>query len=111
MQTIKIDPKIFINKPYTECPNCHGQHFGVLHIYSNSYTKRCVDCRYDEKFSLPGLERKVIYLDQFVISEMMKSINSELGKKEKVDPFYFELFKKLDRLNKLQLIVCPDSPI
>lgn len=111
MEEITIDPKMFINKPYTECPNCHGQNFGVLGIHRHHYIKRCADCRYDEKYPLPVLTRRVIYLDQFVISNMMKSINKVLGEKEKVDPLYLELFKKLDRLNKLQLIVCPDSPI
>jgi hypothetical protein len=58
---------------------------------------------------LPELHKKIIYLDQFVISEMMKSIHTKLGKTEKVDPFWLRLFEKLERLSHLQLIVCPDS--
>lgn len=111
MEEVLVDPKMFINKPYTKCPQCNSYNFGVLSIHRHHYTKRCIDCRFDKNFTLPKLDRKIIYLDQFVISEMMKSINSAMGKKEKVDIFYLHLFRKLDRLNKLQLIVCPDSPV
>lgn len=111
MPKLRIDPKIFINKPYTECPKCHKMNYGILMVSGNSYTKKCVDCKYTEKYPLPVLNRKIIYLDQFVISNMMKAIHASLGKTNKVDPFYLKLFEKLDRLNKLQLIVCPDSPI
>lgn len=111
MPTITIDPKIFINKPYIKCPNCGKKSFGVLSIYSYHYARRCFECRYEKSFKLPPIPKKIIYLDQFVISEMMKSINPKLNKTNKVDPFFRVLFEKLDRLNKLQVIVCPESTI
>lgn len=40
---------------------------------------------------------------------MTKAINYKLGKSQKVDKFWLQLFEKLDVLVKLQLIVCPDS--
>lgn len=62
-------------------------------------------------FSLPPIKKKVIYLDQFVISEMMKILNpnTKAFQKGTVDKYWLNLFKKLDTLCKLQLIVCPDS--
>lgn len=108
-RTIKIDPKMFINEPFILCPNCKQKEFGVLTINAYSYVRRCRNCRHDETYKLPSLKKKIIYIDQFAISDMMKSINLHVGKMDKVDPFFKALFEKLDRLNKLQLINCPDS--
>jgi hypothetical protein len=107
-KTIKIDPRIFISKPFVVCPKCRENSFGVLMVTGHNYTRRCRECWHSEGFKLPNLNKKVIYLDQFAISEMMKAVNRKLGK-ENVDKFWFSLFEKLERLNKLQLIVCPDS--
>ena len=109
MPTITIDPKMFINEPYIVCPKCGKNAFGVLSIYARHYVRRCAECRHDESYDLSPVSRKVIYLDQFAISEMMKSINESLKKTNKVDPFFRKLFEKLDVLNKMQVIVCPES--
>ena len=60
---------------------------------------------------LIDLDKKVIYIDQFAISDMMKALNpnTRAHKKGRLDTFWITLFKKLDRLCKLQLIVCPES--
>lgn len=42
-----------------------------------------------------------------MISNMVKALHPTANKE--IDPFYFKAFQKLDRLSKLQLIVCPDS--
>lgn len=110
MKKIRIDPRIFISSPYIVCPECKkDDSFGVLNIHGNSYTRRCRECWVSKSYKLPELKKKIIYLDQFVISEMMKAINDKLGKKDKIDKFYFTLFEKLEELSKAQLIVCPDS--
>jgi len=109
-RTITIDPKMFISKPFTKCPKCNKEEsFGSLIISGGHHTKKCRECWHSQSFKLPPLDKKVIYLDQFVISNMMKAINDKLGKKQKVDKTYLRLFEKLDRLVKLQLIICPDS--
>lgn len=108
-KTIKIDPRIFISMPFITCPKCKKNSFGVLMINGRGYTRRCRECWFSDRFGLPKLSKKVIYLDQFAISEMMKAINKKLGKEKIVDKFWFSLFEKLEKLNKLQLIVCPDS--
>jgi len=110
VKTLKIDPRIFIEKPYVQCPKCKKKDsFGTLMINETCFTKRCRECWYSQTYKLPPLDKKVIYLDQFVISNMMKSINDKIGKKQKVEKVYLKLFEKLDRLVKLQIIVCPDS--
>lgn len=109
-KTIKIDPRIFIEKPYIRCPKCKkDDSFGNLMVNETCFTKRCRECWYSQTYKLPPLNKKIIYLDQFVISNMMKSINDKIGKKQKVEKVYLELFEKLDRLVKLQIIICPDS--
>jgi hypothetical protein len=56
--------------------------------------------------------KKVIYLDQFVVSEMMKALNPRHPSHERIlreTPYWLTLFKKLDHLLKLHLIVSPNS--
>jgi hypothetical protein len=77
-------------------------------ICNRHYVRRCIHCWFDKSVTLPPVQKRIIYLDQFVISNMMKALDPT-GKN--VDGFYRTLFEKLDRLSKLQLIVCPDSPI
>lgn len=114
MKEIKIDPKMFISPPYRKCPKC-GQPdtFGTLTVNDDDFARRCFSCWHTDSIPLPELNKKVIYIDQFVISNMMKALNTktEANKKGRVDAFWRTLFEKLDRLCKLQLIVCPDSNI
>ncbi|MCK5020734.1 MAG: hypothetical protein KAS32_27180 [Candidatus Peribacteraceae bacterium] len=117
MESFEFDPRVFISPPFIKCPKCNKEAFGVLTINCNSYTRRCRACFFPrgkdrpQIYDLPQLEKKVIYLDQFVISEMMKCLNpqTKAHKKGKLDPFWLALFEKLDTLSKLQLIIYPDS--
>jgi hypothetical protein len=54
--------------------------------------------------------KKVIYLDQFAISEMVKAIDTRWKAHDRVDPFWRQVFEALERACKLQLVVCPWSP-
>lgn len=109
-RTITIDPRMFISSPYITCPKCkQNDSYGVLLMGRNSYTRRCRECWFDKSYKLPSLDKKLIYIDQFVLSNIAKSLNSELGKGKKFDKWYVDLFSKLDILSKSQLIVCPDS--
>jgi hypothetical protein len=55
--------------------------------------------------------KKVVYLDQFVISEIVNSIDPQSRAHTRVKPFWRQVFEALERVSKLQLIVCPWSPI
>lgn len=116
METIQFDPRIFISPPFVQCPICKKQSFGILSISSHSYSRRCKECMYppgnkirESSFSLPKLHKKIIYLDQFALSDMVKILDPSLSSNKTIDPFWLSLFEKLDRLCKLQLIVCPIS--
>ncbi|WP_368293695.1 hypothetical protein [Dehalobacter sp. TBBPA1] len=106
-----FNPKDFINSPYGDCPFCKDKNsFGVLMIHTNSYTRRCKTCMKSQSYRLPNIRKTIIYLDQFVISNMMKVINPKWKDKGIVtQSFWREMFEKLDILSKYQLIICPDS--
>src|SRR5712692_7896697 len=59
----------------------------------------------------PPHRKKVIYIDQFAISDMMKAVDAKARAHKRVDPFWLRLFEALERVCKLQLAVCPSSPI
>ena len=105
-RTLKV--KEFVRPPFLLCPECGNQTFGVLMVCDRHYVRRCVTCWFDESFPLPPVHKRLIYLDQFVISNMMKELDPKNGRAR---GYYHALFCVLDRLSSLQLIVCPDSPI
>lgn len=107
-----FDPRLFITPPFEDCPKCKEKKcFGVLSIYGQSYIRRCNKCWYDESYSLPVLSKKIIYIDQFVISNMMKSIHPTFRITDKNNDFFKELFLKLEFLAKAHIVVCPESLI
>ncbi len=107
----RFDPRDFITAPYRTCPKCGHETFGVLLIRDNAYIRRCRDCWYSAEIRLPQLRRKVVYLDQFVISNLMKLVTPGAKGHEKVKahPFWQELHDLLIQLRHLRLIVCPYS--
>jgi len=111
LKTIRIDPRDFIGGPYEDCPKCRQHEFGVLHIHDSSYTRRCRSCWNTLTFVLPELTKRVIYLDQFVFSNIMKMLSADAPghKRAKAEPLWRELFESLDVLCRMQLIICPDS--
>ncbi len=111
LKTVRIDPRDFIGGPYRDCPRCPQREFGVLQIDDSSYTRRCRSCWYTQTFDLPILKKKIIYLDQFVFSNIMKMLSTEAPghDRAKAEPLWRELFESLEILCRMQLIICPDS--
>jgi len=113
--------KDFIHGPYIKCPKCGKNSFSVSIICDHHYFRRCTECFYPDpskgekgvKYPLPKLNKRIIYIDQFAISNMMKFLNpsAKSHKKVKEDIFWGKLFRQLHTLCKLQLIICPDSDI
>ena len=72
-----LDPRAWINPPYHACPFCAVRDsYGVLMIAGRGYVRRCRECMKDETFPLPPAPKKLLYLDQFVISKLMFVLNS-----------------------------------
>ena len=55
------------------------------------------------------MQKKVIYLDQYVISNIMKVLNPASNKK--IDPLWKDIYIRLNKLVKLQAAICPISSI
>jgi len=112
-----FDPRILISPPFTKCPKCKHTSFGILSIHKSYYEKRCRNCMYPNpkknelSYTMPltTLNKKVIYVDQMAISNMMKAINPKLKAFTKIDKVWLQLFERLDTLCKMQLIICPSS--
>ena len=115
-RVMKITRRDFISGPYKKCPNpecLRDASFGVFMTTegSGSYSRECFICGHQKGFSLPKIQKKVVYLDQFVISNLIKLLDKEHRSHERIkaDPFWEQLFIKLEKASKSQAIVCPDS--
>ena len=107
----EFDARDLVGPPYERCEKCGADAFGVYHVSGHSYSRRCRKCWHKGEYPLWPLARKVIYVDQFAISNMMKALNKATQAHSRVvaDPFWLMLFEKLDRVVKLQLAICPHS--
>lgn len=100
---------MFISPPYIKCPKCGKMSFGILMICDNHYCRRCKECYFPDGHErgwatpLPELNKKIIYIDQFAISNMMIALDSK-SKSNGKSPhhnFWIELFERLHSLCKL----------
>ncbi|MBX5160400.1 hypothetical protein HJB89_25280 [Rhizobium sp. NZLR8] len=92
------------------CAACKQETFGLLRAGGHTLTMRCSKCRYSEDAELPPVDKKVIYLDQFVFSLLF---NVTSGGRLSIghEAFAKELHERLRRLVLLQQIVLPHSDI
>jgi hypothetical protein len=105
-----FDPRVFILPPFRDCPNCGREGtYGVLMIGGIRYTRRCRECWHTDHYVLPPVNKRVIYLDQMIISHMTKALHPTAAAGREIDPFWRELYEKLDVVCKMQLAICPDS--
>lgn len=83
----------------------------MLGIYSNRVLRRCRNCWYQHYVDLPEVRKKIIYLDQFVISEFAKLKNPTASGHDRVvaNPFWQQAHELLFQLRQLQMVCCPDS--
>ena len=107
----RFDPRDLISPPWRTCPACGKDKFGVSNISGSRLMRRCRDCWHKQDYRLPELRKKIIYLDQFVISNLMKLENPATKGHTTVaaDRFWHELHDLLFQLRNLQMICCPDS--
>lgn len=109
---VRIDPRVFINAPFGQCPKCAGAEFGSLMFSRGSQTRRCRACWHTESRLLPVLQKKMVYLDQMAYSGMAKTLDPVWAATTAPQgPFPAKLFDALERALKLQLIVCPNSTV
>lgn len=81
-------------------------------VASDRITRRCRVCWHTASEDLPSLNKRIIYLDQNILSNIAKSLDPVWGsQRPEQDPFWTRAFDALDRVVKLQIAVCPSSPI
>lgn len=109
--TIKFDPRDLIMGPFVLCPKCDGEQFGILSVHGTYYTRRCRNCWHKRDFHLPDVRKKILYIDQFAFSNIMKMLSPDAKGHQRAvsEPFWKELFETLGVVCHLQLVVCPDS--
>lgn len=112
--------KFEIHPPFFDCPRYDKKTLGVLHVGVRGYIRACCECPlFNAKrgevppvIKLPALHKKTIYLDQHVVSGIAKALRPQLQRskmEQHVQEAWVQLYHKLDRLRRLQLIVCPFS--
>jgi hypothetical protein len=60
--------------PFQTCPRCKSveKSFGILSVGGDNLVRRCRACQYSHSEPLPPVDKKVVYLDQFAISNIYK---------------------------------------
>ena len=110
-QQVRIDPRDFISGPFAICPQCGSSEFGSLMVTGRVHARRCRACWHTERVTLPPLKKKVVYIDQMALSNMAKELDAEWQERiKRPDPFWLDVYDQLERLVKLQVLVCPHSP-
>jgi hypothetical protein len=96
--------------PFSACLACNRETFGILGAGGRTLRMRCANCQYAENVVLPSVDKKVIYLDQFVFSLLFNVVSGG-----KLPPghedFAVELHERLSRLVLLQQIILPHSDV
>lgn len=102
---------MFEMPPFRKCPECRKDSaFGVLFVHSDHYERRCRFCRHTQPIPLSLLNKHVIYLDQFAISELVK-IRSGNPYRGHHGSFFTALDKAIRRLLLDQQAIFPDSDL
>lgn len=103
---------MFERPPFKNCPRCgREQGFGILWVSSESYERRCKFCGAKATYFLPEVDKKVLYLDQFAISEIFKIKKCKRRADAPHAEFWAEANDLLDRAIMRQQIICPASNI
>ena len=73
--------------------------------------RRCPACWYTAATYLPQIKKRIVYVDQFAFSNIMKFLSPEVKGHERAaaQPFWKELFEILGVVCHLHLVACPDS--
>ena len=89
--------------PLTACPRCKvAESFGRCLMTERGLLFRCKRCPHSECHTLPPIKKKIVYIDQFALSKMVKNAD---------DRFWQELHARLHRLVSNDIATCPYSPI
>ena len=111
--------KQVISPQFIICPFCGKKSFGISKIFPGYYLRKCQKCFYpnvqrnesEVYYILPHISKKIIYIDQFALSYMVRAIHPDMKAtgNSYADNFWVNMYQKIDRLIKMQVIICPQS--
>ena len=78
-------------------------------VGGNNATKRCKDCRYSHDEILPDVDKRVIYLDQFAVSELYKTKEGKRRPGAPSEKFWQSCYALADLAYKRQQVIFPAS--
>jgi hypothetical protein len=96
--------------PFTRCAKCEQTTMGILSAGGQLLTKRCTNCRATAHIPLPELNKKAIYLDQFMFS-MIYNVKNDGNLPKGHEGFAKEVYTLLRRCVLLQQVFLPHSDI
>ena len=103
---------MFERAPFEACPKCRAPgSFGILSAGGSTLQRRCKTCRYGHSEVLPDLDKKVVYLDQFAVSEIFKVKAGTRNAAAGGQVFWEEVEARANRAYLLQQIIFPTSDI
>lgn len=97
--------------PFRKCPSCGEQSLGILRAGGSTLRRRCQRCQHAISILLPELSKKVVYLDQFAISEIYKVKSGRRRPRSGGQAFWEEVTARIDRAHLLQQVIFPGSNI
>jgi hypothetical protein len=95
--------------PFRKCPKCKNETFGTLSVGGAVATKRCKDCRYSHGEVLPDVDKSVVYLDQFAVSELYKTKTKTRRQGAPSEQFWQDCYLLAHRAYLRQQVVFPVS--
>lgn len=103
---------MFERAPFRKCPACSSDDdLGVLSVGGAWLTRRCRRCRHTVREPLPPVDKAVVYLDQFAISNIYKVSTGTLRETAPSRAFWVRLHSAVQRAYLLQQVVFPASSI
>jgi hypothetical protein len=95
--------------PFRKCPRCKSESFGTLSVGGNRVTKRCKECHYSHDEVLPDVDKRVIYLDQFAVSELYKTKTKTRKPGAPHEQFWRDCYTLANRAYLRQQVIFPAS--
>lgn len=102
---------MFERGPFRTCPSCRQDQLGLLSVGGECLRRRCRSCRHLQVETLPPVDKKVIYLDQFAVSEVFKVKSGIRRAGANSQAFWEEAERLIKRVYLLQQAIFPDSNI
>jgi len=95
--------------PFRKCPKCKKDAFGTLSVGGTMAQKRCAECRYSHGEILPDLDKRVVYLDQFAVSELYKTKTKTRRPGAPSEQFWQDCYALANRAYLRQQVIFPLS--